>query len=220
MAFTSKLKKHMFLTTSLLLVFVFIAGILVGRNIESRNYAVISEFLQENELNTESYIIEQGIVEGLGEDNCDIAAARIERLSEELGNIGRRLSAEDAKQSLGKDNYNFLKRKFHLMQIKTYVLFKSLIDSCNIPANVILYYYSVDEDSQEQGFILDKIVRDYNAKVFAIEYNYSPELNFLESYYSITETPSLVINYKSIYEGFTEYKDIAREMSIPEQEQV
>lgn len=208
-----KFKKHILSATFLLLVFVFSAGMLIGRNLETRNSKLMSDFIKENELNTESYLIEQELIKDFGEDSCVLAEARIEDLSKELGNIGTRLSGEDARETLGQENYEFLKKKFHLMQIKTYILFKKLIDQCNIPSNIVLYYYSIDdEDSQEQGKVLDKIVEDYNAKVFAIEFDYSEELVFLESYYKITETPSIVVNYAYLHEGFVNYDNIVNEM--------
>jgi hypothetical protein len=217
MEFTNKLKRHIYLTTFLLLILVFLAGVLFGRNLETGNSQRIADFMKDNELNTESYLTEQELINDFGEDNCPLAKIRIDDLSVELGEIGRQLTIEGAKEKLGEDNFNFLKRKFHLMQIRTYVLFKKLIDECNISSNVILYYYSInDENSTEQGHVLDKIVTEYDAKVFAIEYNYSKELGFLESYYNIKKTPSLVINYNYIHEGLTDYETVSKEMAIPD----
>jgi len=216
MALKIQFKKHIVLTTVLLLLVVFVAGVLLGRNLESRQYNTASKFIKENELNTESYIIEQELIENFGEDSCELAKLRIDDLSQELFNIGNRISSENAEEMLGQEKYNFLKREFHLMQIKTYILFKKITDTCSIDANVILYYYNTkDQDSEEQGLILDKIVENYDAKVFAIEYNYSKDISFLESYYGIDTTPSVIINYDKKYYGLTDYNRIALEMIAP-----
>ena len=99
------------------------------------------------------------------------------------------------------------------MQIKTYLLFYNLIQECDINSSVILYFYGDDAGlSQQQGYILDKIVEDYDTKVFAIEYNYSKEIHFLESYYNIKTTPSIVINYDKIIEGHADYETIKNEL--------
>ncbi len=95
------------------------------------------------------------------------------------------------------------------MQIKTYTMFKKLIDNCDLSTNVILYYYSINNgDSEEQGHILDDVVKEYDAKVFAIEYGYAEELSFLEDYYGVSKTPALVINYGTKKEGLIDYAEI------------
>ena len=140
MVVKKRYKKHILLTTTLLLLFVFIAGILLGRTITNIETSQITEFIKENELNTESYLIEQELIEEFDKNNCELATVRITDLSNELANIGRSLTVEDAEETLGKDNYNFLKRKFHLMQVKTYILFKKLVETCDVSSNIILFY--------------------------------------------------------------------------------
>lgn len=211
--FKKMLRRHVFFTSIFLLIFVFIGGILLGRAITKAESDNINDFIKENELNTESYLVEQDMIKFFDDNNCELAEKRINSLSNELADIGRSLTPEDAKDKLGEENYNFLKRKFHLMQIKTYILFKKLIDQCDIRTNIILYYYSTgDLGSANQGIILDDIVIDYDTKVFAIEYNYSEELVFLETYYNITETPTIIIDYNNIYSGLTDYDTIAEEI--------
>ena len=209
--FTGKMvkTKHLFLTTVFLLIVVFILGILVGRWMGSSKVDEITSFIKNNELNTESYLIEQELIENFEEGNCELANARISSLSNELWKIGKSLSPADAQQKLGEENYNFMKRKYHLMQIRTYILFYKLKQHCNNTNSVVLFYFSrEDNESQEQGQILDMLVRDYNIRVFTIEYNYSKELSFMEEYYAITETPALIINYDVKLSGLTPYAEI------------
>ena len=191
---------------------VFIVGILVGRASSSKKINEINKFIKENELNTESYLIEQQLIGEFDEENCALAKTRLDGLFEQLGSIGGKLVTENIKEKIGEDNYNFLKRKYHLLQIRTYTLFKRLSTNCDIKTPVILYYYSQDqEDSKQQGLILDEIVKNYNFNIFAVEFNYSSELKFLESHYSITTTPTIIVNYDHKFEGLTEYKDIANQ---------
>jgi hypothetical protein len=196
-------KKYILLITALLVLFVFISGIFLGRMLSRFESERVSQFIKDNELNTESYLIEQELI-SFERDSCEFAKEKISDLSNELADIGRKLVIPDAKEELGPENYRFLKIKYHLMQIRTYILFKKLIDSCNISPNLVLYYYSIgDKDSEEQGLILDEIVAELDTKVFAIEFNYSEELKFLESYYNITTTPATIINYQIINRELT-----------------
>lgn len=200
--------RHLFLTTIFMLIVVFILGMLAGRLMGSSSRE-IEIFIKNNELNTESYLIEQELIESFEQESCELANARIQSLGDDLWKIGKSLSPEDAEERLGSENYHFLKRKYHLMQIRTYILQYKLQQNCNNTKSVVLFYYSRnDEDSKKQGEILDNLVDEYGISVFAIEYNYSDELRFLEEHYSISGTPALVIDYGKQFKGLTPYSRI------------
>ncbi len=202
-------KQQLYLSMTLLLVIVFSIGIIVGRSASNPELSEVNAFVKQSELTTESYLIEQELLAGL-EKNCDLARLRLTGLSSELWQLGKLLGTATAKQDLGEENYDFLKRKFHLMQIKTYTLFHRLRQDCAVNAPVVLYYYSQhDPQSLEQGAILDTLVRDQDVKVFAIELNYSQELKFLEEYYDIERTPALVVNFETVRQGLTTRDDLA-----------
>lgn len=201
--------KHLFLTTVFLLIVVFILGVLIGRRLSSGNVDEITVFIKNNELNTESYLIEQELMENFEQGDCELANARISSLGDDLWQLGKSLSPEDAEQRLGTENYNFMKRRYHLLQIRTYILLYKLKQQCNDTDSVVLFYFSQDdEESKEQGRILDELVRDYGINVFAIEYNYSEELSFLEEYYGVAETPTLIIDYDVKLPGLISYGNI------------
>jgi hypothetical protein len=188
--------KPIFITFLVTLIIVFITGILLGRYLEQSAESELTDFLRENELNTESYLIEQALIKASGQDGCELAERRINDLSIQLGEIGQRLSMEDIDKILGEKNFNLMKRRYHLTQIRTYLLFEQLQDSCDLEQDVLLFYYGEDNGvSKAQGKILDGLVKDQGLIVFAIEYNYSQELTFIEYFYNITSTPTLVIGF-------------------------
>lgn len=202
-------RRQAYLSIILLLILVFVIGIIVGRSLSNQGLSQVDNFIKQSELTTESYLIEQELFAGM-EKNCELANLRLSALSEELWQLGKLLGTDTAKQDLGEANYNFLKRKFHLMQIKTYTLYHGLDQDCALKVPVILFYYSQkDPKSQEQGVILDRLVRDFGVKVFAVEYNYSQELRFLEEYYEISSTPSVVINFGTVRRGLASYDELA-----------
>jgi hypothetical protein len=195
------MKKQTVLTTILLVCVVFVIGIILGNTWRSAESTEIAKFLRQSELDTESFLVEQELFESF-ETNCALAEKRIGVLSEELWKLGKVLGANDAKENLGEENYSFLKRKYHLTQIRTYILNKKLHDDCDSKTNVILYYFKQkDAQSEQQGKILDELVEQYSLHVFAIEYRYSKELEFLEDYYGIADAPALVINFENTHAG-------------------
>jgi hypothetical protein len=206
-------KKRSFIAVLLLLIVFFIIGALIGRGSSNSELSEITQFIKHNELNAESYIIEQALMSEFGGDVCGLLNQRLNEFSLELYDIGKRLSGDNAEKELGSDNYNFLKRKYHLMQIRAYIMFRHLVDECKIPQHVVLFYFSRnDPSSREQGTILDELVKNYKVVVFAIEYNYSSELKFLEEYYNVTTSPTLVIDYSSKKSGLTPYEKLEQFM--------
>jgi hypothetical protein len=203
-----KLRNHTILVTAVLLIVVFAAGLILGRSQSNVKIDDINKYILDNELNTESFLIEQEIMGSFGV-SCDISEKRLNDLFAEQVTIGRLLSDDNAEKTLGTDNYKTLKRKYHLMQIRTYIMYKNLIDNCNQSKHVVLYYYGRnDNNSLVQGHILDRVVKDRNISVFAIEFNFSKELLFLESSYGITSTPAIVIDYKDMRQGLVPYEAI------------
>lgn len=204
-------KKKLYLFSFILGVMsiAFIAGILLGMIIANPTLDEISKFLKDNELDSESFLIEQDLLKNFGKEECSLAQTRLTSLSEELGSIGRQLSEPDIEKRLEKENYRYLKIKYHLLQIRTYLFFKKIRDKCNAPVDVVLFYYNDNADSLEQGYILDELVKENpSLHIFAVESNYSKQLLFLENFYNITKTPSLIVNYDYKVSGKAQSKDV------------
>ena len=201
-------KRQRFTSILLLLIIVFILGIIVGNNLSTTQVSEIDKFLRQSELSTESYLLEQRLFEGL-DRNCDLEKIRLTDLSQELWHLGKLLESETDQEDLGKAKYDFLKNKYHLMQIRTFLLYERLNKGCEEQSHVILFYYSKrDPASQEQGTILDGIVEKQDVTVFAVEFDYASELKFVEDYYEITETPTLIINFNTKKVGLTQAEEI------------
>ncbi len=207
-------KRQRFTTVLLLFIVVFSIGIIVGNNLATTQVSQIDSFLKQSELSTESYLLEEQLFEGLDPD-CELATTRLADLSQELWQLGKLLGTETAQQDLGEVQYDFLKRKYHLMQVRTILLHKRLADACEQQSTVIVFYFSrQDPASQEQGEILDAIVEKHGIHVFAIEFGYAQELAFMEQYYELTTTPALIINFDTKKEGLTSAEEIEAVIAV------
>lgn len=202
--------KSTFITTIFLVIIVFIVGVIVGNTWNTDESTEVTRILEQSELDAESFLVEEQLFDTF-KTNCPLTENRLASQSTELVNLGRLLSSTDAEQSLGAENYHYLKLKYHLMQLRTYILYKKLHDDCGKTTNVILYYFTrLDPQSHDQGIILDELVSEQEVVVFAVEKGYSPSLSFLEQYYNITSAPSLVINYEKVLHGFSNKQEILR----------
>ncbi len=205
-------EKSKLLILILVVAFVFMLGFGLGNYFTSLGTST-SKLLKDSELNAESFLIEQQLIDTLGSD-CDFSRARLSVLSEQLWHLGKVLDEESSKEELGEAKFDLLKKKFHLTQIKTYSLYKNLEKTCGKESDVILFYFNKnDPASKEQGEILDDIVNDVDAKVFAIEFAYAPEIKFLEEYYEIKKAPTLVINFKDKLDGLQPYDAVKKELT-------
>lgn len=200
--------KSTFITTIFLIIIVFTLGVIVGNTYTNNQSTEINKILEQSELDAESFLVEEQLFETF-QTNCPLAEARLASQSQELARLGKLLGTDDAEKTLGPDTYHYLKLKYHLMQLRTYILYKKLHDDCGKKTNIILYYFKRnDPSSKEQGLILDEIVLEKDIVIFAVEHNYSPELSFLEQYYNLTHAPSLIINYDTTLKGFSNKNDI------------
>jgi hypothetical protein len=205
--------KSTLITTIFLVIVVFIIGVIIGNTWNSSDETEISKLLEQSELDAESFLVEEQLFDTF-KTNCPLTESRLSSQSSELANLGQLLSSTDAEKNLGPENYHYLKLKYHLMQLRTYILYKKLHDDCGKTTNVILYYFTrLDPQSHDQGIILDQLVAEQDLAVFAVEQGYSPSLSFLEQYYNISSSPSLVINYEHVMRGFTTKEDILRALN-------
>ncbi len=197
------MKKQVLVITILLIGVVFAVGIILGNAWNSSETNGAAKILRQSELDAESFLIEQELFESF-ETNCALAEKRLSTLGEELWKLGKVLGTPDAKEKLAEEDYSFLKRKYHLLQIRTYILNKKLQTDCGSTTNVILFYFTHNDPlSEQQGKILDELVATHALHVFAIEYDYSKELKFLEDYYEISSPPALVVNFQHVLPGMT-----------------
>ena len=207
-----KYKQQWFFTIIIILAIVFVVGILLGKHLETKDQEEVVRFIKHLELNTESFLVEQELI---GETlDCSLTKERINSLSTELYDLGLILTDPSTESNLGKENFGLLKKKFHLMQIRTYLLYHTFSKNCDSGEHTVLFYYGEDnEDSKEQGHILDEVVKNHDVNVFAIEFNYTKELTFLEDYYNITEPPSTVVDYIHTNHKLASYEDIVNAIS-------
>src|SRR3989344_9119457 len=118
-----KINHKKLITVSLILaVLVFVSGILIGITLDELRTNDLTIFLNENELQTESYLIERQFLDVFGKDNCQLAQPRIDEISEQLGSIGQILTDYESKGLFSEKSYAQLKNKYFIFEIKLYTL--------------------------------------------------------------------------------------------------
>ncbi|MHB1330534.1 MAG: thioredoxin domain-containing protein [Minisyncoccota bacterium] len=128
-------------------------------------------------------------------------------LARELGDLADRLSV--AEEVSGSDNPSVqnLKRQYFLLEIRDYLLMKSISEKCDFHPTFILYFYSNTgecEDCQKMGFVLTALHDEFpDLRIYSFDYNMDMEaIHTLRSIYGLSPVlPAIVINGDPYY-GF------------------
>ena len=177
----------------------------------------LSNLLSESDLNSQSYLINQDFYSVFGGDWCKNALPLAEKVSLESVRVGRLLSSYESKKFYNEDEYNYLKRKYFLLELNAFILFTKMNQNCKTKNHMILFFYDIDQGSSiAQGTNLDELVEENKlVYVFSFDRTYTQEplLESIKTQYNITKSPTLIINSNKKLEGFTTYKEILNSLN-------
>lgn len=211
----SKYKKYVVITSLVITIAIFSAGIIIGMFLDSYRFNDVVNAMRETEINTESYVVEQQFIEKFGGRSCELLQPRLIELSSDLSTIGQSLTQyENGAMLLDKQDYSYLKKRYFVLESRTYMYEMNAKQICNDNRTLILFFYSGDdkEPSIKQGYVLDDIYREYKDNVsihsFDINFQNSTIVDILEKYYNVTEAPTVIINDNIVRKGFVSVNEI------------
>ncbi len=218
--------KHIFITSLITAIVIFSSGILVGWVLDDYRTDEVLDTIKTNELNSQSYMIEQTFLEnvGDGEISCEVLTPRIENIGKELGETGQELQIYGSASDFKKDEFEYLKRRYFLMEINFYNLITQYRDACEDKYTPILYFYRIDDkQSTLQGYVLDEFVKSYNdnaygedddhGKIIVLsidgEFEKDPLIKTIMNTYDIkpVDLPAMVIDYDTLRKGFVDREE-------------
>lgn len=201
-----KYQKHMIVTSGIIVVMIFFAGMLFGMFLDQYRVKEMTSIFRQNELDTESYVAEQGFFNSFGSSDCQLLKTSIIHLSDSMGNIGQKLELYGSKSTFETEEFEYLKRKYFISEVKLYSDINNYKKQCSSNYDVILFFYKInDETSIRQGYILDDIYAERKEKLtilsFDIDYNKDPLLDIIKLKYNITASPAVIVNNNDIFQG-------------------
>lgn len=153
---------------------------------------------------TQFALLEEAPCEDISEGNT---------LSQEVSNLGDRLSV--AEGNLGNENAQVLelKKQYTLLQIRDYLLTKRLSQTCGVKPTVVLYFYSnvpgSCADCDRAAYALNYL-HGVNPKLRVYSFDYDLDLGALKTLISVEKIqpkfPAFVIDGSRSY-GFTTLDD-------------
>ena len=207
--------KHIFITSLALTVVIFLAGLLLGWYLDNSRTNDILTDLRSNELDTESYLVEQAFWDSFGGEDCTFADARLNSISTQLRDLGQYLSSYQQKNVFQEDEFQYLARRYFVLEIKRYVLYNDLKTKCDVQNDLILYFYEPeDSESVKQGYVLDILVQQSNntIDIFSINKDFAGDqaIETLKLYYNITMAPTIIVNGDQKQEGYVDYDGVKK----------
>lgn len=181
-----------------LTVLIFALGILLNYALDFVRIDTIADVMARHELDTTAYLVEQEFTDAFGGNPCEAMGRRIAQLKEEIRQVGADLGSYSAFSFFKKRDYDYLKRKYFLLELRFLTLIEQLNKECNRPYIPIIFFYEIDDDASErQGFILADLSRDYEQEVVVLsldrEYTDEPLVQLLAARHNVTQAPTIII---------------------------
>ena len=122
-----------------------------------------------------------------------------ETLKQEVQLVGANLGSYSSFSWFKKQDFDYLKRKYFLLEISLYQTLNELNTVCGKSVLPVLFFYKIDDDASERvGFILEDLSKAYRQDVFIfsfdIDYPDEPLVPLIASRYNFSSMPGVVMN--------------------------
>jgi len=203
-----KYRKHIFLTSFVLTVIIFTVGLILNYLLDFARVDEVVDIILNHELDTEAYLLEKSFIDTFGGNKCNIMKKRIYSLKEEIRDVGTDLSKYGSLSFFKKRDFDYLKRKYFLLELKFLTLIEELNKQCGRHYIPIIFFFKIDDDlSERQGFILEEVSDGYRDKVVVVsldkDYTDEPLVRMLVKKYNITTAPTTIIDNRIVKRGVT-----------------
>jgi hypothetical protein len=194
-------------------VLIFSLAMILNYGMDYFRVNSIIDTIREQEIGYESYLAEEEFIEAFGGEKCEAMQRNIEFLKQEIKEVGVELSNYGTISFFKKRDYEYLQRKYFLLELKFLASIENLNRECGNPYIPILFFYAVNNDeSERQSYILSEISDIYRQQVvvLSIEKNYEnePLVKLLLFQHNITKVPTTIISDEIKYEGLVYAREI------------
>jgi hypothetical protein len=198
-------RRKLLLKSAVITILVFFTGILLGISLDNLRENEVLTDLKFNELDTQSYFLEERFIKESGKDVCEILNSRIDNLRYRLVRIGSELPSSEESSISKNADLDYLKRKYTISEVQFLMLLNDLNENCDDSYIPILFFYTKDEaQSRDQGYVLTWANEKYKENIvilsFDTDYFDEPLINTLKLHYNIKSKSAVVINEKTYSE--------------------
>ncbi|MCF7860799.1 hypothetical protein K9M79_01020 [Candidatus Woesearchaeota archaeon] len=211
-----KLSSDKIIVAAVISVLIFILGISLGVILTNERVNWLDEVNKEQEVAYQSVQLQAYFLSSILNNNasCSVLHATLEDTIADLDYSLDKLVEYDKDSRIKKDEFDLLKRRYTLDNIKYWLMAKQAKDICEKDLVLVLYFYSGENCSicPDQGVILTYFKKKLNDKllVFPIDVDMAddePMIKLIQKAYKIYQYPTLIIDGIK-YEGVTQKNDL------------
>lgn len=216
-------KKTIFLKGLTITSFIFIIILLLNQVMDNQREDFVLDRMNKLIVEYENMQSLMIMSDYLGENAaCGALKKQIQIMNIDLWELGAKIDQyREASQDISRDQF-YIDQKvtFNRREVLYYSLFKKLKESCDVNQTIISFFYKKTEtcpDCDSQSFVLSDINNDLTLMgkqdeiaIFSFDADMGlPGVEFLISYYNITEFPAIMIN-NNIVVGLKDKAEITK----------
>ena len=194
----------------------------MGLVFENKRVDYVNTVYEDNTLELTSSQVQYDYIKRLvSSDNCPLVFEVYHDSLEELDDTTKRLESYAINGKINTAEFDRLKRKYVLSQIKYFMLGDDIHKSCpDLDIATVLYFYGTKKncpDCEAQSFVLDYIKRRFGQNVLIFAFNAeetnerSVELLVASYKISLKDLPAIVVNGE-VYQGLVESDPIYNDL--------
>lgn len=205
------------LKATLIMILVLALGFLAGLAMDDARTEFIQNEIRDTELKTETFVLSQRYLRESSQNYCRVMDSRIPDISRQNSQIGEDLQTFSSKSIGSKDDYQYLKNKYYVNQLRLYLMLNDYKERCEVDLNLALFFFDGGTESKRQGAVLTEYRRNVDNQTYVFSYNLESEnsdiLEMLKTDYSIEDGPVLVLNGEKVYREYTSLEELKRVMN-------
>lgn len=201
-----------FLKASVAALLLIGLGVLVGLQMDDRRTGYLNEQLRQTDLQAETFIVTNTYLEESSQNYCSVVSGQIPELARQNADIGRDLQSFSGQSISESRNYDFIKRKYYVNQLKLYNILKSYRERCRSNATLIFFFFDGSADSKRQGSVLTQYRKTVDNRTYVFSYNLETDdsqvLDILKTDFNVDEGPMIVINGNRTYRRYVPLNEL------------
>lgn len=194
---------------------ILLVGFLAGLQADDTRVNYLEDQIQESTIRSQTFVVTGNYLSDSSQNFCSVVESQIPEVADENADIGRNLQSFSSKSVSNGKEYDFLKKRYYINQLRLYNLISDYKERC--PSNVTTTFYFFDNSiqSQRQGTVLTQYREETPGTAYIFSYNVETDdsavVEILKSDFNVTDGPSIVINGNQTYRryvGLRELKEI------------
>lgn len=191
---------------------ILLIGFLAGLQADDARVNYLEDQLQESTLRSQTFIVTGDYLSDSSQNFCQVVSEQIPEVADENADIGQNLQSFSGKSVSNRKEYEFLKKRYYINQLRLYNLVSDYKDRCPSNVTTIFYFFDSSVQSQRQGAVLTQYREETSGTTYIFSYNLETDdsavLDILRSDFNVSEGPSVVINGNKTYRRYVGLKEL------------